>query len=121
MPTQRMTLGQWRRKLGDSVPLAMAPLILGVAPAQLRRAVSEGLVAVHTFHVEGKAYHRVRAADLQRFAALRRKPATLRDHLLTRPASIAAAAHTAVPAVPSAGRRVLLPRSPVRVEGATGE
>jgi hypothetical protein len=120
MPTERMTLGEWRRKLGDSVPLAMAPLILGVEPAQIRQAMAQGLLTMHTFRVEGKAYHRVRTADLRRFKALGDRPTRLRDLLLTRPASAPRPADIAsAHASPLATRRVLVPPAPVQVEDPT--
>ena len=67
----RMTLGQWRQRLGDAVALEEAPKQLGMASMQVLRAVNTGKVPLHTFRAaDGRVFRMVRTRDLEQYKAL---------------------------------------------------
>ena len=79
MPRRMMTLRRWRQRLGDAVPLQMAPEILKVRPGLVGEAVKRGDLVVHTFKTARKTYRMVRVEDLKTVSRRRRNPLTMRD------------------------------------------
>ncbi|MFN3165998.1 MAG: hypothetical protein ACE37H_02925 [Phycisphaeraceae bacterium] len=70
----RMTMGQWRERLGDAVSLDEAPRQMGMASMQVVRAVNSGKVPLHTFRAaDGRVFRMVRTRDLE---AYKSQPAT---------------------------------------------
>lgn len=64
----RMTMGQWRDRLGDAVPLEEAPRKAGMASMQVVRAVNSGKVPLHTFRAaDGRVFRMVRTRDLEAY------------------------------------------------------
>jgi len=60
-----MSLGSWKRWLGDAVALRQTPDELGLSPAQVGRLVKRKSLPVHSFRVPGGAVIRmVRQRDL---------------------------------------------------------
>lgn len=85
MPGLLLTLRDWRKRLGDAVPLTMVPDILNVEAEQVTMAIRRNVISVHSFAVAGKVYRMVRMDDLRKFAYLRRKPLSMIDALMTKP------------------------------------
>ncbi len=66
----QMSLGQWRKRLGDAVALDDAPKQLGIPSMQVLRAVNTGKVPLHTFRAaDGRVFRMVRTRDLERYTA----------------------------------------------------
>jgi hypothetical protein len=64
----RMTMGQWRERLGDAVSLDEAPRQMGMASMQVVRAVNSGKVPLHTFRAaDGRVFRMVRTRDLEAY------------------------------------------------------
>ena len=64
----RMSLSQWRQRLGDAVPLEEAPKTLGMPSMQVLRAVNSGKVPLHTFRAaDGRVFRMVKTRDLDRY------------------------------------------------------
>ena len=64
----RMTLGQWRKRLGDAVPLEQAPQQSGMPSMQVIQAVNRGKVPLHTFRAaDGRVFRMVRTRDLEKY------------------------------------------------------
>ena len=64
----QMTMGQWRRKLGDAIALEQAPDHSGMSSIQVLRAVKTGKVPLHTFRAsDGRVFRMVKTRDLQAF------------------------------------------------------
>lgn len=76
MAKKRMTFREWYAQLGESVPLDMAPKILGRSEEEIRHAVMTGTLPVHRFEAaDGRVFRLVRVSDLFAFG---RNPLTLR-------------------------------------------
>ena len=61
----RMTMGQWRQKLGDAVPIEEAPRKFGMAGMTLLMAVKTGKVPLHTFRAaDGRVFRMVKTRDV---------------------------------------------------------
>ncbi|MEM9345752.1 MAG: hypothetical protein AAGB26_03950 [Planctomycetota bacterium] len=66
----RMTMGQWRRRLGEAVALEEAPKLSGLSSMQVLRAVKTGKVPLHTFRAaDGRVFRMVKTRDLQAYQA----------------------------------------------------
>ena len=66
----RMTMGQWRQRLGDAVALEQAPQQSGLTSMQVLRAVKTGKVPLHTFRAaDGRVFRMVKTRDLQAYQA----------------------------------------------------
>ena len=66
----RMTMGQWRQRLGDAVALEHAPKQSGLTSMQVLRAVKTGKVPLHTFRAaDGRVFRMVKTRDLQAYQA----------------------------------------------------
>ena len=66
----QMTMGQWRKQLGDAVELERAPHQLGLPAMQLLRAVKTGKVPLHTFRAaDGRVFRMVKTRDVQQYQA----------------------------------------------------
>ncbi|MBX2850149.1 MAG: hypothetical protein KTR15_00220 [Phycisphaeraceae bacterium] len=66
----RMTMGQWRQRLGDAVSLEQAPKQFGLTSMQMLRAVKTGKVPLHTFRAaDGRTFRMVKTRDLQAYQA----------------------------------------------------
>lgn len=64
----QMTMGQWRRRLGDAVELEQAPKHSGMTSMQVLRAVKTGKVPLHTFRAaDGRVFRMVKTHDLQTY------------------------------------------------------
>ncbi|MEM6260072.1 MAG: hypothetical protein AAGI37_17495 [Planctomycetota bacterium] len=64
----RMTMGQWRRRLGEAVALEEAPKLSGLSSMQVLRAVKTGKVPLHTFRAaDGRVFRMVKTRDLQAY------------------------------------------------------
>lgn len=64
----RMTMGQWRSRLGDAVPLEQAPRQFGLSSMQVLRAVKTGKVPLHTFRAaDGRVFRMIKTRDLQQY------------------------------------------------------
>ena len=64
----RMTMGQWRSRLGDAVALEQAPRQSGMSSMQVLRAVKTGKVPLHTFRAaDGRVFRMVKTRDLQAY------------------------------------------------------
>ena len=64
----RMTMGQWRQRLGDAVALEQAPQQSGLTSMQVLRAVKSGKVPLHTFRAaDGRVFRMVKTRDLQAY------------------------------------------------------
>ncbi len=64
----RMTLGEWRKRLGDAVALEEAPRQLGMPSMQVIQAVNRGKVPLHTFRAaDGRVFRMVRTRDLEKY------------------------------------------------------
>lgn len=64
----RMTMGQWRNKLGDAVALEQAPKHSGLTSMQVLRAVKTGKVTLHTFRAaDGRVFRMVKTRDLEAY------------------------------------------------------
>ncbi|MGB1124228.1 MAG: hypothetical protein ACPG4Q_03400 [Phycisphaeraceae bacterium] len=64
----QMTMGQWRRRLGDAVALEQAPLHSGMSSMQVLRGVKTGKVPLHTFRAaDGRVFRMVKTRDLQAY------------------------------------------------------
>jgi len=64
----QMTMGQWRRRLGDAVELEQAPRHSGMSSMQVLRAVKTGKVPLHTFRAaDGRVFRMVKTRDLQAY------------------------------------------------------
>ena len=65
----RMTLGQWRKRLGDAVPLeAGARSSCSMPSMQVIQAVNRGKVPLHTFRAaDGRVFRMVRTRDLEKY------------------------------------------------------
>lgn len=60
-----MSLGEWKRRLGDAVPLRQAPAELDLTPTQIGSLVKRKSLPVHSFKIPGGAVIRmVRRRDL---------------------------------------------------------
>lgn len=79
MAGTKMSLGAWKRWLGESVALQRAPRELGLTPAQVGSLVKRNALTVHSFRVpQGPVIRMVRRRDLDMVRASMRKP-QLRD------------------------------------------
>ncbi len=79
MAGTKMSLGAWKRWLGDAVPLQVAPRELGLTPAQVGALVKRNALTVHTFRLpQGPVIRMVRRGELDMVRASMRKP-RLRD------------------------------------------
>jgi|GEM_PF-2053690 len=66
----QMTMGQWRKQLGEAVELERAPYKLGLPAMQLLRAVKTGKVPLHTFRAaDGRVFRMVKTRDVQQYQA----------------------------------------------------
>ena len=66
----RMTMGQWRQRLGDAIALEQAPRQSGLTSMQVLRAVKTGKVPLHTFRAtDGRVFRMVKTRDLQAYQA----------------------------------------------------
>lgn len=64
----RMTMGQWRSRLGDAIALEQAPKQFGLTSMQMLRAVKTGKVPLHTFRAsDGRVFRMVKARDVQQY------------------------------------------------------
>ncbi len=64
-----MRWGDFKERIGPAVPLRAVPAILGVSSDQVRGLVRSRRLPIHSFHVRGRATHRLVAlADLRRLA-----------------------------------------------------
>ncbi|MEO0475422.1 MAG: hypothetical protein AAF085_05525 [Planctomycetota bacterium] len=64
----RMTMGQWRQRLGDAIALEQAPMQSGLTSMQVLRAVKTGKVPLHTFRAaDGRVFRMVKTRDLQAY------------------------------------------------------
>ena len=64
----QMTMGQWRRRLGDAISLEQAPTQTGLTSMQVLRAVKSGKVPLHTFKAsDGRVFRMVKTRDLQAY------------------------------------------------------
>lgn len=73
--TTTMTLGAWKKRLGDAVALRRVPGMLNLTPAQVGALVKRHSLPVHTFRVPGgPAIRMVRRSDLDMVRASMRKP-----------------------------------------------
>lgn len=64
----RMTMGQWRSRLGDVVALEQAPKQTGLTSMQVLRAVKTGKVPLHTFRAaDGRVFRMIKTRDLQAY------------------------------------------------------
>lgn len=64
----KMTLGQWRQKLGEAVSLEDAPKQTGMPSMQLLRAVNTGKVPLHTFRAaDGRVFRMVKTRDIEAY------------------------------------------------------
>ena len=64
----RMTMGQWRSRLGDAVALEQAPRLTGMSSMQVLKAVKTGKVPLHTFRAsDGRVFRMVKTRDLQAY------------------------------------------------------
>ncbi|MGB0766914.1 MAG: hypothetical protein ACPGYV_04315 [Phycisphaeraceae bacterium] len=64
----QMTMGQWRRRLGDAVALEEAPRQSGLTSMQVLKAVKTGKVRLHTFRAaDGRVFRMVKTRDLQAY------------------------------------------------------
>ncbi len=65
-----MSLGQWKRRLGDAVPLRQTPEELGLTAGQVGALVKRRSLPVHTFKTPGgEVIRMVRRRDLQMLRA----------------------------------------------------
>lgn len=65
MAGRTMTLGSWKRRLGEAVALHQTPDILGIPPAQVGRLVRRKSLPVHSFRLpNGPVIRMVRQSDL---------------------------------------------------------
>lgn len=72
----KMTMGQWRSKLGDAVALEQAPKQFGLTSMQVLRAVKTGKVPLHTFRAsDGRVFRMVKTRDLQQYQSQGTAPA----------------------------------------------
>lgn len=72
----RMTMGQWRQRLGDAVALEQAPRQFGLTSMQMLRAVKSGKVPLHTFRAaDGRVFRMVKTRDLQAYQQQASAPA----------------------------------------------
>ena len=79
MAGTKMSLGAWKRWLGDAVALQLAPRELGMTPAQVGALVKRNALTVHSFRVpQGPVIRMVRRSELDLVKASMRKP-QLRD------------------------------------------
>lgn len=79
MAGQVMSLGQWKRRLGDAAPLQQAPVELDMTPRQIGCLVKRGALPVHTFKLpDGVMIRMVRQHDLALIRASM-KPPRLQD------------------------------------------
>ena len=64
----RMTMGQWRQRLGDAVALEQAPKQSGLTSMQVLRAVKTGKIPLHTFRAaDGRVFRMVKTRDLKAY------------------------------------------------------
>ena len=64
----QMTMGQWRKQLGEAVAFERAPHQLGLPAMQLLRAVKTGKVPLHTFRAaDGRVFRMVKTRDVQQY------------------------------------------------------
>jgi hypothetical protein len=79
MAGTKMSLGAWKRWLGDAVALQLTPRELGLTPAQVGALVKRNALTVHAFRLpQGPTIRMVRRSDLDMVKASMRKP-QLRD------------------------------------------
>ena len=77
----RMSMKQWRQKLGDAVALEDAPRQAGMPSMQVLRAVNSGKVPLHTFRAaDGRVFRMVRTRDLEHYKA---QPSTAQQPAIT--------------------------------------
>ncbi len=70
-----MTLGAWKRRVGDAVELRRVPEALGLTSAEVRSLVNRKSLQIHTFRTpDGHAFRMVRRSDLDMVRASMRKP-----------------------------------------------
>lgn len=71
-----MTMGQWRRRLGEAIALEQAPTQSGLSSMQVLRAVKTGKVPLHTFKAaDGRIFRMVKTRDLQAYLEQAPEPA----------------------------------------------
>jgi hypothetical protein len=82
----RMTMGQWRSRLGDAVELEHAPRTFGLTSMQVLRAVKTGKVPLHTFKAsDGRVFRMIKTRDLQAYQS--QNAAAVQQALPTKPAA----------------------------------
>ena len=65
MAGRTMTLGSWKRQLGEAVALHQTPEILGIPAAQVGKLVKRKSLPVHAFRLpDGPVIRMVRRSDL---------------------------------------------------------
>ncbi len=65
MASRAMTLGSWKRCLGEAVALHLTPRELGLSPAQVSRLIKRKSLPVHSFKIpSGSVIRMVRRKDL---------------------------------------------------------
>jgi len=70
-----MTLGAWRRRLGEAVELRRVPDILGLTPSEVGGMVKRKVLPVQSFRTpDGVVLRMVRRSDLDIVKASMRKP-----------------------------------------------
>lgn len=70
-----MTLGTWKRHVGDAIELRRVPNALGLSPAEVGALVRRKALPVHMFRLDdGTVIRRVRQRDLDMVRASLRKP-----------------------------------------------
>ncbi|MBI1336457.1 MAG: hypothetical protein GC164_05790 [Phycisphaera sp.] len=89
---RRLTMKQWRQRLGETIPLGLAPDALRLSVRDVRRAIHARELPVYTFHAtDGRVFRVVRVRDVLMF---RRNPLTLKrmtramESLLKQPATL---------------------------------
>lgn len=79
MAGTKMSLGAWKRWLGDAVALQKTPHELGLSPAQVGALVKRKALTVHSFRVpQGPVIRMVRRSELDMVRDSMRRP-KLRD------------------------------------------
>ncbi|QDU72479.1 hypothetical protein [Mucisphaera calidilacus] len=68
MPKTTMTFAAWKRSIGPAVTLGQLPELTQKKPAEIARAIREGLLPIRTFRAAtGVSYQRVRIEDVLLF------------------------------------------------------
>jgi len=66
----KISMGQWRAKLGEAVTLEEAPTKTGMPSMQILKAVRTGRVPLHTFRAaDGRVFRMIRTRDIEAYRA----------------------------------------------------